>query len=79
MSDYQPIACIEHERLEFAVLRRQTLRLAYRDEGGQPLARTVLPTDVATRDGAEWLSCREADGTEYVIRLDRILFAEALA
>ncbi len=79
MSDYVPIACIEHERLEFAVLRRQTLRLAYRDEDGQPVSRIVLPTDVATRAGAEWLTCREREGGEFVIRLDRILSARPFA
>lgn len=80
MSDYRPIACVEHERLEFAVLRRQKLRLEYRDEDGRAVTRTVLPTDVATRNGAEWLSCRETDGgAEYVIRLDHILSVEALA
>ncbi|MBK9327087.1 MAG: hypothetical protein IPN00_12450 [Hydrogenophilales bacterium] len=60
-SDYVPIACAEHERLEFAVLRRQRLRLEYRDEGGLTISRIVLPTDVATRDGAEWLSYREME------------------
>jgi hypothetical protein len=38
-SDYVPIACVEHERLEFAVLRRQRLRLEYRDEGGLTISR----------------------------------------
>lgn len=75
MSDYVPIACVEHERLEFAVLRRQRLNLEYRDENGLTLSRNVLPTDVETRDGAEWLSFRNEDGTESVIRLDRIVSA----
>lgn len=76
MSDYLPIACVEHERLEFAVLRRQRLSLEYRDEGGQTISRIVLPTDVQTRDGAEWLSFRAGDGAEGVVRLDRILSAK---
>lgn len=75
-SDYVPIACAEHERLEFAVLRRQRLRLEYRDESGLTISRVVLPTDVATRDGAEWLSYREMEGGEGVIRLDRIVSAK---
>jgi Rho-binding antiterminator len=76
MIDYVPIACVEHERLEFAVLRRQRLRLEYRDEAGQTLSVIVLPTDVETRDGAEWLSYRTADGTTGVLRLDRIVSAK---
>jgi Rho-binding antiterminator len=52
MSDYVPIACVEHERLEFAVLCRQRLCLEYRDEAGQTISIIVLPTDVENRDGA---------------------------
>ena len=73
MSDYVPIPCIAHEKLEFAVLRRQKLRLRLREEGGGERTITVLPTDVATRDGAEWLSYRTEDGEDGVVRLDCIL------
>lgn len=79
MSDYLPIACIEHERLEFAVLRRQRLALEFQDGGGAVWRGVVLPTDVVTRDGAEWLSYTVMDGGEAgnagVVRLDRILSA----
>ena len=77
MSDYVPIACAEHERLEFAVLRRQRLHLEFRDEkNALTFSRNVLPIDVETRDGAEWLSFRAEDGAESVIRLDRIVSAK---
>jgi len=72
MSDYVPIACIEHERLEFAVLRRQKLVLRMQDESGNDRTLTVLPTDVATREQAEWLTYRDDSGAEGVVRLDRI-------
>lgn len=72
MHDYRPIPCIEHERLEFAVLRRQKLVLTLRDETGAAITLLVLPTDVATRDQAEWLTYREASGVVGVVRLDRI-------
>lgn len=65
--NYQPIACILHERLEFSVLRRIPLMLEY---SGQRVR--VLPLDVATRNGAEWLKFRHEDGSEEEIRLDRI-------
>lgn len=68
MSDYQPIACIEHERLEFAVLRRIPLRLLLRD--GRALNGRAL--DVYTQAGAEWLKLRDPLGTEHVLRLDEI-------
>ncbi len=68
---YQPIACILHERLEFSVLRRIPLRLRY-NQAGQDRAERVLPLDVATRNGAEWLKFRREDGGEDEIRLDWI-------
>lgn len=76
MSEYVPIACIEHEKLEFAVLRRQKLTLEYVDDSGAIQAGVVLPTDVTTRGGAEWLSFRDQEGRDEVIRLDRILSAK---
>ncbi|MDD5366185.1 MAG: transcriptional antiterminator, Rof [Gallionellaceae bacterium] len=69
MADYQPIACVVHERLEFAVLKRRQLKLACRDGVGDLAG---LPLDVYTRDGAEWLRLRAEDGHEHVLRLDRI-------
>jgi len=73
--DYQPIACMQHEQLELSVLRRIPLMLAYRLEG-QDRVEKVMPLDVATRDGAEWLKFRGKDGGVEEIRLDRILSFE---
>lgn len=70
--DYQPIPCIQHERLEFSVLRRIPLRLEYR-LGNELRSETVLPQDVYTREGAEWLKFRRNDGEEVEIRLDAIV------
>lgn len=75
MPEYVPIACAEHERLEFAVLRRQRLHLRQRGEDGEEREGVVLPTDVQTRDRAEWLSYLDADGAAGVVRLDRIISA----
>lgn len=77
-SDYRAIACIDHERLEFAVLRRQKLRVCLREVEGGERESVILPTDVNTREGAEWLSYRNEKGEDAVIRLDFILrFAPA--
>ena len=76
LGPYVPIPCIAHEKLEFAVLRRQKLRLRLREEGGEERQLIVLPTDVVTRDGAEWLSYRTEEGETGVVRLDEILSAE---
>ncbi len=69
---YVPIACAEHERLELAVLRRWKLRLRYASGTGER-EEVVVPLDVATRDGAEWLSFRDSAGATRTLRLDRIL------
>lgn len=76
---YQPIACMLHERLEFSVLRKIPLRLSYR-VAEQDRDEQVMPLDVCTRDGAEWLKFRRSDGSQDEIRLDRILsFKEVLS
>ena len=70
-SPYVPVACVLHERLEFAVLRRLTLQLRWTDETGSH-ADSVQPLDVTTRDGAEWLLLRRPDGEVMEVRLDHI-------
>ena len=74
--DYVPIACAAHERLEFAVLRRRHLQLTWLGQDGRTqFSERVLPRDVATRDGAEWLTIKRPGGEPEVVRLDRILAA----
>jgi len=73
MSDYRPLSCIEHERLEFAVLKKQRLNCRFVDDQAVEQQLVLLPTDVRTRDGAEWLYFRRMDGGEGVLRLDRLL------
>lgn len=70
--DYQPIPCAQHERLEFSVLRKIPLRLEFVDQGERHHEK-VLPLDVNTRNGAEWLKFRREDGSETEIRLDAIV------
>ncbi len=70
-ADYQPIACAQHDQLEFSVLRKIPLRLEY-VENGEHKHEKVLPLDVNTRNGAEWLKFRRQDGSETEIRLDEI-------
>lgn len=78
MTDYHPIPCAQHERLEFAVLRKIRLQLTYLD-GPDTVRATVLPLDVYTREGAEWLRFnRVGTDQETVIRLDAIVSVEEL-
>ena len=68
---YTPVACVLHERLEFAVPRRLTLHVRWTDDSGLLTAR-VQPLDVKTRDGAKRLTPRQPDGRVMEARLDRI-------
>lgn len=74
MGDYQPIDCAQHEHLEYSVLRRIPLVIEYLLENKIERER-VLPLDVLTRDGAEWLKFQRQDGTASELRLDRIVSA----
>ena len=69
MSDYRPIACSDHERLEFAALKKQWLDVR---AGGE--AQRLLPLDVYTRDGAEWLLAQTESGEQLTLRLDSLRF-----
>ena len=69
MSDYRPIACSDHERLEFAALKKQWLDVRVAGE-----AQRLLPLDVYTREGAEWLLAQTESGEQLTLRLDSLRF-----
>lgn len=69
MSDYRPIPCVQHERLEFAALKKQWLELTV---DGAP--QRLLPLDVYTRAGAEWLDAQTESGEMLTLRLDALTF-----
>ncbi|MGV8991736.1 MAG: transcriptional antiterminator, Rof [Thiobacillus sp.] len=73
MSDYQPITCAAHERLEIAALRRQWQSVNV-IEGGWPGPQRLLPVDVYTCDGAEWLVAETESGEQVTLRLDWLKF-----
>ncbi|MFO7541310.1 MAG: transcriptional antiterminator, Rof [Thiobacillus sp.] len=73
MSEYRSIACADHERLEYAALTRQWLDMNVRS--GDRLGRQrLLPVDVYTRDGAEWLVAETESGEQMTLRLDWLDF-----
>jgi Rho-binding antiterminator len=72
-TDYQPISCISHERLELAVLKKQWLDihvLAGEAAGMQHL----MPLDVYAQAGVEWLKAQTESGKTLTLRLDQIRF-----
>jgi transcriptional antiterminator Rof (Rho-off) len=75
MSDddaYRPIACAHHDRLEAACLRRQPVAITWREPDGCTHSTTVVPRDVHSHAGAEYLTV-DRDGADLEIRLDRLL------
>ena len=69
MSDYEPIDCSDHDRLESLATLRQQARISYRDSSGAVRQIEDLIEDVYARDGAEYL--RTAGGEE--VRLDALV------
>ena len=65
MSDYVPVDCGFHDRIEDAVVRRAPVALVL--DGGRAVTARIL--DVGARDGADWA---DVDGLGPV-RLDAIL------
>lgn len=68
---YEPISCDVYSQLELAIMHRARLRLTWR-EGNVCYTQPVVPTDLETRDGEEFLHCRLPSGEDARIRLDRI-------
>ena len=73
MSDYRAIACADHERLEFAALTHQWLDVSV-EAGDRASHQRLLPLDVYTRDGAEWLLAETEAGERLTLRLDWLRF-----
>ena len=68
MTDYRPIDCSVHDRLEHFAVRRTVLSVRFASADGTEQDRDGRIEDLYTRDGAEYL--RLDDGTE--IRLDQL-------
>ena len=61
-----------HDRVEAACLHRQPIVITWRDADGHEHSATVIPHDVRSRSGAEYLVV-DHDGEPLEIRLDRLL------
>jgi Rho-binding antiterminator len=70
---YRPISCASHERLEFAVLKRQWLEVMVK-QGEHAGRHRLLPLDVYAREGLEWLEAQTESGEKLKLRLDWISF-----
>lgn len=70
--NYRPIACGLHELYQLAAMRGSLLDMTWREASGAPTTARLRVLDVATRDGAEFLTAETLTGDRHEIRLDRI-------
>lgn len=68
---YIPVCCELHSRYELAIIQRQSLNLVWQD-GQQTHISTVMPLDLQTKRGREFLIARDQQGELLQIRLDYI-------
>ncbi len=70
-TDYVPISCDTHSEYELAILRRRKLRLLWQEDNVIHDL-WILPLDLQTRCGEEFLIGRNQAGETLTLRLDRI-------
>lgn len=75
---YRPIPCSLYSRYERAVLSGQRLRVNWCAARGLPRIETLMPTDLRTRWGSEYMIARDPRGHIRVLRLDRIRAIDVL-
>jgi Rho-binding antiterminator len=77
-TDYTPIDCRLYSEFELAIMHRTRLQLSWRDTQGSPHLEVLVPVDLRTRQGEEFLVAVDALGAEREIRLDRIVGSKRL-
>lgn len=68
MSDYTPVDCGLHNKLEATATLKRVAHIAYQTEAGDTTTVESKIVDIYANDGADY--CKLEDGT--VIRLDRL-------
>ena len=72
MTDYVSVDCARHSEYELAIMQRRRLALSWRGADNTVHTATVTPTDLLTRNGAEFMRLRDPSGREHIVRLDHI-------
>lgn len=75
MTDYQPIGCGLYSEYELAVMHRTPLKLCWQGSDGLSHLETLMPEDLETCNGEEFLVVRNTAGEQFRVRLDRIRVA----
>jgi Rho-binding antiterminator len=77
-TDYTPIDCGLYSEYELAIMHGARLQLRWRDVEGFPRIEVLIPVDLRTRQGEEFLVVIDHAGDEREIRLDHILGSKCL-
>jgi Rho-binding antiterminator len=77
-TDYTPIDCSLYSEYELAIMHGKRLRVSWRDADGPARIEVLVPIDLRTCQGEEFLVVIDRHGTERQIRLDRILGSKCL-
>jgi len=72
MTEYTPIDCQLYSEYELAILQRRQLRIFWQDKDGLAHMDVVMPLDLQTRSGAEYLFARGRAGDTLRLRFDHI-------
>lgn len=72
MSTYRPIGCDLHSQYELAIIRGGKITLSWEDEQGGKHRAKVIPTDIFSKNHAEFLRV-DIEGVLVDVRLDMIL------
>jgi len=72
VTDYRPVDCDLHSKYELLILQRSRIMLTWRDVAGSIQTEALLPLDLLTRSGEEFMVLSTGTGAEREIRLDHI-------
>ena len=77
-TDYRPIDCSLYSEYELSIMKGKRLRISWRDTEGSPRIEVLIPVELRTRKGEEFLVAKDLNGIEREIRLDRIVDSKCL-
>ena len=73
---YTPINCDLHSQYELAIMHHTPLQLVWRDDTNLDHVCTLVPMDLKTQHGEEFLLGQDHTGQTMTLRLDRIISAQ---
>lgn len=73
MTDYRPVDCALHSEYELAIMQRRRLHPGWLGNDAMPRIKVVMPADLYTRQGEEYMVVTRSNGQVEYIRPDCII------